>query len=191
MLNQFRANYAQDASRNACRFSCILSVAVFQLQPQLKWIDKLKLSFPSWNFMQSSSTVPDAVQYTRSYSHSEKYWLRVRSLNVLKAHVRSDTLRSARGIFCIPEQLQQQQQQISHVNITNEIFTQSISAPFSYSLLDRPVLTDTMYLLHNPHNATTGRLLYRLLSTAAVTGCHANVLAETVKTDPLCTWCGR
>ena len=52
--------------------------------------------------------------------------------------------------------------------------------------MDRPVLTDEMYLLHNPHDATTGRLFHRLLSTAAVTGWHANALAETV-----CTRCGR
>ena len=71
---------------------------------------------------------------------------------------------------------------ISHVNITNEIFVQSSSIPFSYPMLERPVLTDAMYLLHNPHDATTGRLFYHLLSTAAVIGCHANALTETVYT---------
>jgi hypothetical protein len=73
----------------------------------------------------------------------------------------------------------------SLVNITNEIFVQSNSIPFSYPLLDRPVLTDAMYLLYNPHDTTTEHLFYRLLSTA-VTGWHANALAETV-----CTWCRR
>jgi len=61
-------------------------------------------------------------------------------------------------------------------------FVQSSSIPFSYPMLERPVLTDAMYLLHNPHDATTGRLFYHLLSTAAVIGCHANALTETVYT---------
>jgi hypothetical protein len=69
---------------------------------------------------------------------------------------------------------------------TKFLFNPVLRILFSYPLLDRPVLIDAMYVLHNPHDATTGRLFYRLLSIAAVTGCHTNALAETV-----CTCCGR
>ena len=71
---------------------------------QLKWIDKFRFPIIKFNVNQFSRSRGGTCVHTDIRKTID--W-GLHNLNVSKAHVSSDTSRSASGIFCIPEQLRQ------------------------------------------------------------------------------------